>query len=45
MPKGIAGEITMKMTHAEVGIHRNMFFTKKIVFKEKLRCDTLDIRI
>jgi hypothetical protein len=35
----------MKMTHKEVGIHRRYFFHKECVFKEKLRCDTLDIRI
>ncbi len=45
MPKGIASETTMKMTHKEVGIRRRMFFIKKCIFKEKLRCDTLDIRI
>ncbi len=45
MPKSIAGETTMKMTHEEVGIHRRLFVTKKCVFREKLRCDALDIKV
>jgi hypothetical protein len=46
VPKSIAGETTMKMMHKEVGMAEDMFFTKKcVVFKEKLRCDTLDIQI
>jgi hypothetical protein len=43
--KGIAGETTTKMMHMEVGIHRRYVLHKKCVFKEKLRCDTLDIWI
>jgi hypothetical protein len=45
VPKSIAGETTMKMTHEEVGITEDMFVTKKCVFKEKLRCDALDIQV
>ncbi len=43
--KSIAGETTMKMTHKEVGICRRYVVTKKCVFREKLRCDTLDIKV
>ena len=35
----------MKMTHEEVGFAEDIFDTKKCVFKEKLRCDTLDIQV
>jgi hypothetical protein len=35
VPKGFAGETTMKMTHEEVGIRRGYV----------LQCDTLDIEI
>ncbi len=41
MPKSIAGETTIKMMHEE----EDMFITKKSVFKEKLRCDALDINV
>ncbi len=34
----------MKMTHEEVGIC-NTFITKKCVFREKLRCDALDVKV
>ncbi len=34
----------MKMTHEEVGICRR-YVTKKYGFKDKLRCDALDIQI
>jgi hypothetical protein len=37
VPKSFAGETTMKMMHKEVGIAADMYFTKKCVFKEKLR--------
>jgi hypothetical protein len=42
VPQGIVGETTMKMMHQEEGIHRKYVLQKEI-FKEKLRCDTLDI--
>jgi hypothetical protein len=45
VPKDHAGETTMKMVHEEVGICKRLFFTKKCVFKEKLRCDALDIKV
>jgi hypothetical protein len=48
VPKSIAGETTMKMMHEEVGIlgfAEDMFVTKKCVFREKLRCDALDIKV
>ncbi len=35
----------MKMMHEEVGIAKDMFITKKYVFKKKLRCDALDIQV
>ena len=34
------------MTHEEVGIRRRYIFVrKKCVFREKLRCDSLDIQV
>ena len=45
MPKSIAGETTMKMMHKEVGFAEDMSLTKKCVFKEKLRHDTLGVQI
>jgi hypothetical protein len=45
VPKSIAGETTMKMMHEEVWrFAEDMFVTKKCVFREKLRCDALDIQ-
>ena len=35
----------MNMTHKEVGICRRYVVTKKCVFREKLRCDALDIEV
>jgi hypothetical protein len=45
VPKSIAGETTMKMTHKEVGICRRYVRHKEYVFREKLRCDALDIKV
>ncbi len=33
------------MTHEEVGIHRRYVVRKKCAFREKLRCDSLDIQV
>jgi hypothetical protein len=45
VPKSIAGETTMKMMHKEVGFAEDMSLTKKCVFRKKLRCDALDIKV
>ncbi len=46
MPKSIAGRTTIKMTPKEVGIRRRyVCFIKKCVFREKFRCDSLDIQV
>jgi hypothetical protein len=45
VPKSIVDETTMKMAHEEVEICRRYGLPKKCAFKEKLRCDTLDIQI
>jgi hypothetical protein len=39
VPKSIAGETTMKMTHKEVGIRR------RYVCHKKKRCDALNIKV
>jgi hypothetical protein len=43
VPKSIAGETTMTMTHEEVGIHKRYVRHKEM--REKLGCDALVIQV